>query len=275
MIQAGLLLGGSASQASTLWANRPPAASNAGAIFWCSDVVQGGCLLRSDGVNWLPLGGVAKLAQSATPCILLSNGSSNATGQITSTALPYTPSGVCNVYLPAGVVTAGSAGTGAGLYPAIFSSSGICQIQGTGIVTANTSFTQTTSQVALCAPIAIPAGFLGANGALQISALFEANNSANSKTPTASIGATMVWGAAALTTAPTIDSIKTIRNRGALNVQSVHPSFIAGAASGTNTVQTSIDFSVAQSLVFNGQLAVPASDYLIFDGYTIVAYPQT
>ncbi|OXE37469.1 MAG: hypothetical protein CGW95_01390, partial [Phenylobacterium zucineum] len=113
-----------------------------------------------------PSGGIAPipyiLAQTAVPVILPSSGSSNATGQITlTTALPYQPSGTVQIYLPTGVVTAGSAGTGAGLYSVVFSTTAICQIQGTGIVTANGAYTQTTAADLTLATVTVPGGAMG------------------------------------------------------------------------------------------------------------------
>lgn len=214
------------------------------------------------------------LAQTAVPVVLPSSGSSNASGQIThTTALPYQPSGVVYIYLPAGVVTAGSAGTAAGLYPAIYSSQTVCQIQGTGIVTANGAYTQTTGVDLTLATAMVPGGAMGANGALRTVPLFSTPSTATTKTMNLKFGGAGAWSNAAATTL-SHSTLNVIRNRGAQNSQvSFSATTVAGVgASGGATNTIAIDTSANQPLTFTGQLAT-ATDYIILEGYTVEVLP--
>jgi hypothetical protein len=210
------------------------------------------------------------LAQSAVPRILPSSGSSNATGQIThTTALPYQPAGVVWIRLPAGVVTAGSAGTGAGLYPVIYSSTTVCQIQGTGIVTANAAYTQTTGSPIALATIPVPGGCMGPNGVLQYSSAFAYPNNANSKTLTGSFGGLSTHTSAFTTTVAAYPR-KSIFNRNSQNSQFIPApaQFPDGAAATGAPTYGSIDTSITQNLVLNAQLAV-ATDYVILEAHSV------
>lgn len=211
------------------------------------------------------------LAQTAVPVILPSSGSSNATGQITlTTALPYQPSGTVQIYLPSGVVTAGSQGTGAGLYSVTFSSTTVCQIQGTGIVTANGAYTQDTTQQTL-ATVVVPGGAMGANGALRIGNLFSIPNNANNKYITNRLNGVNVISST-LTTQVLCGFEFSIRNRNAQAIQVTQPT-LASVSSTSAATYTTIDTSINQNLTFTGQLAV-ATDYIILEGYTIEVLPQ-
>lgn len=214
------------------------------------------------------------LDQSAVPRILPSSGSSNATGQITlTTALPYQPSGVVYIYLPAGVVTGGSAGTGAGMYPVIFSSTTVAQIQGTGIVTANGAYTQVTTAVTM-ATLTIPGGAMGANGTLRFDAEWAWPNNANTKTITHALAGTVMFygiNGSYPTTNTNGRASARIRNRGAQN-QNTSLQFTNASQNG-NPVYSTIDTSVNQNLTFTGQLAV-ATDYIILEGYTVEVLPE-
>jgi hypothetical protein len=50
-----------------LYANLPAAASNTNKVFLVTDLARGGTLFRSDGTNWLSLGGSVLLGSSAVP----------------------------------------------------------------------------------------------------------------------------------------------------------------------------------------------------------------
>lgn len=209
------------------------------------------------------------LAQSAVPVILPSSGSSNATGQITlTTALPYQPSGTVGLYLPAGVVTAGSQGTGAAVYQVIFSSTSVCQIQGTGIVTANGAYTQTTAADLTLVAATVPGGAMGANGALRIFSQSTVNNSAGTKTPKIFHGSQLL-ATTSLTTVTGATLLWLTRNRGAQNLQT----FIVPIQSANNGSQyATIDTSVNQLVTFTGQLAA-ATDYIILENYLVEVLP--
>ena len=213
------------------------------------------------------------LKQSAVPSILPSSGTSNATGQITlTTALPYTPTGVVFLYLPAGVVTAGAQGTGAGLYQVVFSSTTVCQIQGTGIVTANAAYTQTTGADINLATVIVPGGIMGANGWLRITRDTTILNSATSKTGKILLGGQTVgvWGATTVQVAP---EQRRVKNRNSQAVQHVQPDGFGYSNVTTASFQTTVDTSVAQTMLFQGQLAA-ATDYIIQEGYTVEVLPS-
>lgn len=211
------------------------------------------------------------LDQAATPRILPSSGTSNATGQIThTTALPYQPSGVVWTYLPAGVVTAGSAGTGAGLYPVIYSSTTVCQIQGTGIVTANGAYTQTTASDITLAAVVVPGGAMGANGSLRVAEYLAVAGTAGNKICNVVFGGSTVIGQT-ITTGPGATAYCATVNRGS---QAINVSRNLGTttATGVNNRST-IDTSINQNLTFTGQLAV-ATDFIILEGYTVEVLPN-
>ncbi len=213
------------------------------------------------------------LAQTAVPVILPSSGSSNATGQITlTTALPYQPSGTVSIYLPTGVVTAGSAGTGAGLYSVVFSTTAICQIQGTGIVTANGAYTQTTASALTLATVAVPAAAMGANGSLRVLPRVTVLNNANTKT------FNMQLGGSALANFPIVSNVSTfpilmVTNRGTQASQIGSPNGSdRNFGNPSSFYYTSVDTTAAQSLILTGNLAT-ATDYLILEGYTVEVIP--
>ena len=212
------------------------------------------------------------LAQAAVPVILPSSGSSNATGVITmTTALSYSlASGQsCAIYLPAGVVTAGSQGSGAGVYQATgLGTNNTVQISGTGIVTANGAYTQTTGADLTLVTIPVPGGTMGANGVARVSVYWSHANSANTKTEKVLLGTALI-STTGTTTANRMD-IYAFRNRGLQASQILQ---VAGVASGTATPGVAtVDTSANQNFTFAGQLA-NAADYIILEGYTVEILP--
>lgn len=209
-----------------------------------------------------------QLAASAVAVILPSSGSSNATGQIThTTALAAQPVGTVRVFLPAGVVTAGSQGTGAGLYSATYSSTTVCQLTGTGIVTANAAYTQSTAEQTL-ATDTIPAGAMGLNGGVHAHKSWTLNNSGNNKTIRLRFGgaAGTQYSTQVATTVASLSDFRRIRNRGSASAQ-VGAAAAAASAYGSSSgalPTSSVDTSAAVDLVFSGQLAV-ATDYIILE----------
>jgi hypothetical protein len=210
------------------------------------------------------------IAQSAIPVILPSSGTSNSTGQITlTTALPYSPAslGVVQIYLPAGVVTSGTQGSGAGLYSAIFSSTTVCQLTGT-VVTGNAAYTQVVTQATL-ATVQVAGGLMGSNGALRPYFRYTHLNNANSKTCTL-FHANQAVTTSILTTSPGGSLQGDIHNRGTQQAQITGTSF--GAATGVGTTYRTNDTSITQPITFTGQLAVD-TDYIILEGYTVEVLP--
>ncbi|CAB4161401.1 hypothetical protein UFOVP728_47 [uncultured Caudovirales phage] len=206
-----------------------------------------------------------------------SSGSSNATGQITlTTAMPYAPPAAVPafIYLPAGVVTAGSQGTGANFYQVTFSSTTVCQITGTGIVTANAAYTQTTGTQIPFATIAVPGNTLGTTGSLVVTARWSFPNNANTKNCRLLFGGMVV---SQNTNANTLSHLEQqwMSNRGVTNHQ----------VGGWNGFQMSygpqgsaiynyltIDTTVSQNYIIDAALTV-ATDYVVLDGYSVLLVP--
>lgn len=207
-----------------------------------------------------------QLSASAVAVILPSSGSSNATGQIThTTALPAQPVGTVRIFLPAGVVTAGSQGTGAGLYSVTYSSTTVCQLTGTGIVTANAAYTQSTGEQTLATLTTVAAGAMGLNGAVEIRSSWTSVNNANSKTARIKFGGTS-YLSVGLTTSPVLGDVRRIRNRNSASAQVC--SFSSGQGSfGVTTaalVTSTVDTTAAVDILATGQLT-NAADFLIFE----------
>lgn len=215
------------------------------------------------------------LAQRGAPTILPSSGSSNATGQITlTTALPYQPSGTVGLYLPAGVVTGGSQGSGAGVYQVTFSSTTVCQLAGTSIVTANAAYTQTTGAQLTLASTSVPAGCLGVNGCLRVMPWWTHIGNTNIKIERAVFGGTWLADRQATSaTQVTFRELLMVRNRGAQNSNLLESSWGGGIGADTGLFKSaSIDTSLAQTLAFTGQLSI-ATDYIILEGYSVEVLP--
>lgn len=218
------------------------------------------------------------LAQTGVPVILPSSGSSDAVGTITfTTALPYTPANgqPLAVYLPAGVVTAGSQGTGAGVYQATGKgTNNSVSLTGTGIVTANGAYTQTTASNLTLANVTIPGGAMGPNGRLRTMVHTECPNNVNAKATVATFGGATVLNQSNSTIVQYLAVITTV-NRGVQNAQIGYSTSGTAGGSGTSSaasVVTTVDTSQAQVLTLSGQLAV-ATDYLILNSYSVEVMP--
>lgn len=259
------------------WANRPLTGTIAvGQQLLVTDVgLAPGSMFVWDGTRWRPANGLALLAQLATPTILPSSGSSNASGLITmTTAIGYTlGSGqACAIYLPAGVVTAGSQGSGAGVYQATgLGTNNTVQISGTGIVTANGAYTQTTASALNLTSVSVPASLMGVNGSLRARSVLSAPNGTGTKTPSLAFGGSQFRN---LTMGPTAISggmVGVLHNRGSQAVQIApdqYDSQTEGAFATNAVVRLAIDTSAAQTLAFQGTLT-NAADYLILESYTV------
>lgn len=197
------------------------------------------------------------LAQFGAPIILPSSGSSNATGLITlTTALPYQPSGVVQVWLPAGVVVGDATG---GLYSATFSSTTVCQLAGAP-TTANAAYTQVTTAVTL-ASLTVPGNVMGANGMLRVAPHWSVPGNANTKTGTVMFGGVTFGGLSNTTNISDSREIR-IRNRGALNV---NIGFVHCSAQNFAPIYRVVDTGQNQALALMATLSV-ATDYMILEG---------
>lgn len=125
------------------------------------------------------------------------------------------------------------------------------------------------------ATVTIPAGAMGLNGGLMIVSAWTFTNSANVKTLRVRLGG--IGGTAFLSTGPTTNvtfmDIRHIRNRGSMSSQIGSLSGSAPIGLTSNTFITgAIDMSVAQDLVFTGQLALN-SETLTLERYEVWLLP--
>lgn len=140
------------------------------------------------------------------------------------------------------------------------------------------SVTGTTNETVL-ATIAIPAGAIGANGSVEVEALFSQNNSGNSKTARIRFGASgagtggTLYDAAANTTNLAEKMHQRIGNRGAANSQ-VGNQILGdeGWGAGASGHQTSaINTANATEIALTGQLA-NAADSITLEGYIVTIH---
>jgi len=136
------------------------------------------------------------------------------------------------------------------------------------------SCTATTDEEVLQS-FAIPAGVMGVNGALRLTALWTITNSGNNKTVRARLGETAlggsVWIAQVATTVATLNSIpQVLRNRNAANSQVTYAAANGGATTLTGTAATTltVDTSAATVFAITGQKA-SAGETLTLEGYTL------
>lgn len=205
------------------------------------------------------------LAQSAVPVIILPAGTVNGSGQFTlGTALNYVPSGVVLVYVFAGI------GLVAGLYPATFSSTTVCQLVG-NLATINGAYAGGISEVNLSSPV-VPAGAIGPNGKIKAEAWWSSNNTDTKSALIKFAGQTIVSNSfGSLFTTIGLRQFAEIANRGAQNVN-VYNSSVGWGAVPVGFTQSLIDTSVPQVITFSAVLT-SASDWLILDSYTVEVIP--
>jgi hypothetical protein len=119
----------------------------------------------------------------------------------------------------------------------------------------------------------IPAGALGANGRVEVDALFSYTNSANAKTLKVKFGGTIFHQAAPTTTAT--DRVLTFTaNRNTTNSQ-VGPA--PGLSSGTSTgtaVTASVDTTAAVDITITEQLALN-TETVTLESYSVRLYPKS
>lgn len=129
------------------------------------------------------------------------------------------------------------------------------------------SVTGTTSETAL-ATITIPAGVMGLNGQLRVTALWAGTSSANQKTYRIRFGGVLYY-AGAVTNGSQVQNFVMVRNRNAANAQ-VGFSNIATAIGTTANANTtsSIDTSAATTVSISAQL-VSAAETGTLDSYTV------
>lgn len=126
------------------------------------------------------------------------------------------------------------------------------------------------------ATVTIPAGMMGANGAVYVEALFSMTNNANAKTPFIRFGGTNIAWGFGITGAASAKIGNTVQNRNAVNSQvCLSPSALGPFSSGASSaVQTmAIDTSQAVNITITGQLA-NAADSINLEAYRVELYPK-
>ena len=139
---------------------------------------------------------------------------------------------------------------------------------------ASSALTGTTAETTL-ATVSIPAGAMGPNGILRIYSLWSNTNNANSKTCRIRLGGIGGTAVAAVANASiaVVEDFRLIKNMNSVSSQVVAP---AGkqyvGISGSAVTTGAVDTSLAQDLVFTGQLANSA-DSLTLQMYLIELLP--
>lgn len=135
----------------------------------------------------------------------------------------------------------------------------------------SSSHTGDTTETAL-ATITIPAGTIGANGQVEVIALWSVTNNANSKTLKVKLGAT-AFTSVSTTSTGSFQTYTRIANRNSQASQ-VAMAFGAGnafASSGGANTTAAIDTSVDTTLTLTGTLAV-GTDTVTLESYIVHIY---
>ena len=229
------------------------------------------------------------LSESGIPVIVANTGTIATSGTVTlGTALPTTYANAF-VYFPASAVSGDSTG---GIYYVVFSSTTVgvvyagkygvangvgavafTPVAPTGTLTAvtgsNSSFTGSTTETTLI-NVTLPAGSMGNNGQVVVTANWSCNNSAGAKAGAVYFGGTVIGTSSSYTTSTGGSSMNSIRNRGVLNVQSTQ---LIGGASASGHVYTAVDTSASVPIVISGTIGT-ATDNIILEGFTVQLFPK-
>jgi hypothetical protein len=133
------------------------------------------------------------------------------------------------------------------------------------------SHTGTTAETTL-ATVTIPAGAMGANGAIRISSVWSNNNSGNNKTFRArldGLAGSIMYSGVVTTTVSFNDPPRLIQNRNSVSSQVGRNAGSSGAGSSGSSIYTSsADTSAAVDIVFTAQLA-NTGDTARLEGYVV------
>lgn len=144
-------------------------------------------------------------------------------------------------------------------------------ILGQSAVAVQTALGNTGEQT--LATVTIPGGIMGANGQVEIEALFSYPNSANNKLVRLRFDGTMVQGSTRTTTLSSQQRVR-VANRNAANSQVAQPSNIDGLGAANAAVTTmSVDTSADVAITITGQPA-SASEQITLESYQIVLWPK-
>jgi hypothetical protein len=219
------------------------------------------------------------LAMGGIPTIIANSGTITSGGAITlGTALQLTyPQ--CWLYLPAGAVVGGLAGW----YYAIMSSTTVGVVYTnyqatmtqplalgaaatlTAAVGSGSAYTGVTSEVQMAAAV-IPAGLLGATGAVIAEGNWSHNSSAGAKVAKVAFGGSTVLSVSDTTTLG-IDIRKKIQNRAAAS-QVIRVAVDTGAAQSVAPTLLSIDTAAEVTVALTGSIAT-ATDTMVLENFLI------
>lgn len=139
---------------------------------------------------------------------------------------------------------------------------------------AGPSITGTLTETTL-ATVTVPAGTIGANGQIEIIALWSHTNNANNKTLRVKIG-TSVLLLVAVTTTNATQSYTRFANRNSQAAQVLHPVGTLNAFASVGTAHSTLteDTAVDKNITFTAQLANVA-DSIGLESFIINVYPKT
>jgi hypothetical protein len=226
------------------------------------------------------------IAQWGVPVILASSGTMGNNGAVSGmTALPTTYSGGAWLYLPAGAVAAGvpaaaaflwfvaSSTTAGTVYNSTWDGSGIPAL-GTTTAFATTgpgAFTGVAAGEITVATITVPAGAMGPNGVLKVSAHADHNTAVGNKITRVRLsgGAGTAFWSLTTTTTPLARGNMEVRNLGGAALQAGGSFFTySGGAQGMTEVYAAVNTAVATTLVFTLEKAT-ATNHVLWLGATV------
>lgn len=122
------------------------------------------------------------------------------------------------------------------------------------------------------ASIVVPAGMMGPNGSLIVTATWSHSNNANTRRLIVNFGGTP-FQSIPITVTSSTESSRIIRNRGAVNSQvSIGTSGIGFQSSGTGKVTAAVNTAVNQTLTLSAQL-FDIAETITLEGYTVEVIP--
>lgn len=219
------------------------------------------------------------LAMGAIPCVLANSGTVATNGTVTlGTALQLTYPQAW-LYLPAGAVVGGSAGW----YYTIFSSTTVGQVYTnyrasmtqpvalgaagtlTAAVGSNSGYTGVTTTIQMAAAV-IPAGLMGATGAVCLTGYWAHNSSAGAKVAGILFGGSTVLTSSQTTTLG-INLTKTVHNRSASS-QLIRVAVDNQIAQSVAPTLLSVDTTAEVTASLTGSVAV-ATDTMVLESFLI------
>lgn len=231
-------------------------------------IFQNGVWYNNDGTPMYQPGGEKVLLSSAYKIFIISSATAiTSTGLITGiTASAFPPANtVVNVYIFA------QAGLPAGMYYAKFSSDTSCQLYTNAAATVTpTGITPaayaSSNSDAILASVVLPAGALGLNGILSISAAWSMNFDSIPRTGKIIIGSTTLVSDS-MASMSWQSRVCTVQNRASFTSQAKYSTTWGGDLNGASAL-TAIDTSVAQTIQIVGNLG-NAVESLLLDSFSI------